>query len=56
MPRTLKFTGEAKNMTVEELESFVKAARAAGAPDGSHITAVVSTSGKVKEIEVELPG
>ncbi|MFJ3176390.1 hypothetical protein ACIPJK_37275 [Streptomyces roseus] len=42
-------------MTLEELEAFVKAARAADAPDESNVHAVVSTSGKIKEIEVELP-
>ncbi|MFE2879637.1 MULTISPECIES: hypothetical protein [Streptomyces] len=54
MPKTLKFTGEEKNMTLEELEMFVKAARAAEAPGDSNVSAVVSTSGKIKEIEVEL--
>ncbi|MBT2406220.1 MULTISPECIES: hypothetical protein [unclassified Streptomyces] len=55
MSKSLKFTGEEKNMTLEELESFVKAARAAEAPGDSTVNAVVSTSGKIKEIEVKLP-
>ncbi|WP_329391529.1 hypothetical protein OG625_39955 (plasmid) [Streptomyces sp. NBC_01351] len=55
MPKTLKFTGEDKNMTLEELEAFVKAARAADAPGDSNVSATLSTTGKIKEIEVELP-
>jgi hypothetical protein len=54
MPKTLKFTGDDKNMTLDEIESFVKAARAADAPGTSNVSAVLSTTGKIKEIEVEL--
>ncbi|MFD8288062.1 hypothetical protein ACFV2B_07480 [Streptomyces lavendulae] len=54
MPKTLKCTGEEKNMTLNEIEEFVKAARAAEVPGDSNVSAVVSTSGKIKEIEVEV--
>lgn len=55
MPKTLKFTGDDKNMTLEEIEAFVRAARAADAPGNSNVTATLCTTGKIKEIEVELP-
>ncbi|MFE2554410.1 hypothetical protein ACFXGI_38805 [Streptomyces sp. NPDC059355] len=41
-------------MTLDELEMFMKAARAAEAPGDSKVSAVVSTSGKIKELEAEL--
>ncbi|MEU5811866.1 hypothetical protein [Streptomyces sp. NPDC047718] len=54
MPNSLKCTGEEKNMTLDEIEEFVKAARAAAVPGDSNVSAVVSTSGKIKQIEVEV--
>ncbi|WP_331729622.1 hypothetical protein [Streptomyces platensis] len=54
MPRTLKLTGKWKNITFEELEDFVRAAQAAGAHHHTEITAEVSSSGKIKGLEIEL--
>ncbi|MET9656808.1 hypothetical protein [Streptomyces sp. NPDC006510] len=55
MPRTLRVTGESKNLTFEELREFVKAAGDAGVGDDECVTAEVSTTGKIKELEVEIP-
>jgi hypothetical protein len=52
MPAALKFTGEAKDLTLDELAEFVKAARAAGVPGGNPVRAELSSSQKIKEIEV----
>ncbi|MFF5642976.1 hypothetical protein [[Kitasatospora] papulosa] len=41
-------------MTFEELEAFVKQARAGGVEDGRHVYAELSTSGKIKELTVSL--
>ncbi|WP_154074000.1 hypothetical protein [Streptomyces sp. TM32] len=54
MPRTLKLTGKWKNITFEELEEFVRAARDASVHHHTEITAEVSSSGKIKELEIEL--
>ncbi|MFB6876358.1 hypothetical protein [Streptomyces sp. NPDC056323] len=55
MPRTLRVTGESKNLTFEELREFVKVAGDAGVEDDECVTAEVSTTGKIKELEVEIP-
>ncbi|MFF0138528.1 hypothetical protein ACFYRN_19060 [Streptomyces sp. NPDC005227] len=52
MPAALKFTGDAKDLTLDELAEFVKAARAAGVPGGNPIRAELSMSQKIKEIQV----
>ncbi|MFE4548878.1 hypothetical protein [Streptomyces sp. NPDC056785] len=52
MPAALRFTGEDKDLTLDELEEFVKAARAADVPGDNPLRAVLSTSQKIKEIEV----
>lgn len=54
MPAALKFTGEDKDMTLDELASFVDAARKAGVPRDNPIRAELSTSGKIKEVEIAL--
>lgn len=54
MPATLKFTGESKDMTLDELAQFVEAAQKAGVPGATHVRADLSTTGKIKEIEVPL--
>jgi hypothetical protein len=54
MPATLRFTGEEKDLTLAELTQFVENARKAGVPDGNPIRAELSTSGKIKEVEVAL--
>jgi hypothetical protein len=52
MPAALRFTGEAKDLTLDELDEFVKAARAAGVPGDNPVRAELSSSQKIKEIEV----
>lgn len=54
MPATLRFTGEEKDLTLAELIQFVENARKAGVPGGNPIRAELSTSGKIKEVEVAL--
>lgn len=54
MPATLKFTGEDKNLTLDELAQFVEAARKAGVPGDNTIRAELSTSGKIKHVDVAL--
>lgn len=51
MPATLKFTGEDKDLTLDELAEFVDAARKAGAPGTNPIRAEISTTGKIKQVE-----
>ena len=54
MPAALRFTGEEKDLTLDELAAFVDAARKAAAPGGNPIRAELSTSGKIKEVEIAL--
>lgn len=54
MPAMLRFTGEEKDLTLDELTQFVDDARKAGVPGGNPIRAELSTSGKIKEVEVAL--
>jgi hypothetical protein len=54
MPAALKFTGEDKDMTLDELAAFVDAARKAGVPRDNVIRAELSTSGKIKQVEIAL--
>lgn len=54
MPAALRFTGEHKDLTLEEIAAFVEAARRAGVPKTNVVRAELSTSGKVKELVVEL--
>lgn len=54
MPATLRFTGEDKDLTLDELRRFVDDARKAGVPGSNPIRAELSTSGKIKEVEVAL--
>lgn len=54
MPAALKFTGEEKDLTLDELTEFVESARKAGVPGGNPIRAELSTSGKIKEVEIRL--
>ena len=51
MPAALRFTGEEKDLTLDELAAFVDAARKAAAPGGNPIRAELSTSGKIKEVD-----
>jgi len=52
MPATLKFTGEEKDLTLDELAEFVDAARKAGVQGSNPVRAELSTSGKIKQVEV----
>jgi hypothetical protein len=52
MPAALRFTGEAKDLTLDELAEFVKAARAAGVPGDNPVRAELSATQKIKELEV----
>ena len=54
MPATLKFTGEEKDLTLDELAQFVEDARRARVPGGNVIRAELSTSGKIKQVEIAL--
>lgn len=54
MPAALKFTGEDKDLTLDELAAFVDAARKAAIPGGNPIRADLSTSGKIKAVEIAL--
>lgn len=54
MPAALRFVGEDKDLTLDELTAFVKAAVRAGVSGDSPIRAELSTSGKIKEVEVPL--
>lgn len=52
----LRFSGTDKDMTLDELAAFIDAARKAGIPGASRVRAELSTSGKIKEVEVPLEG
>lgn len=52
MPATLRFTGETKDLTLDELAQFVEDARKAGVPGDNPVRAELSTSQKIKEITV----
>ncbi|MFJ8992638.1 hypothetical protein ACIRQH_19855 [Streptomyces sp. NPDC102279] len=52
MPAMLRFTGDDKDLTLDELAQFVEDARKAGVPGDNPVRAELSTSQKIKEIEV----
>jgi hypothetical protein len=52
MPATLRFIGEAKDLTLDEIDEFVQAARAAGVPGDNPVRAELSMSQKLKALEV----
>lgn len=54
MPTVIRATGEAKDMTLDEIAQFVEDVRKAGVPGDRHIRAELSTSGKIKKVEVAL--
>lgn len=54
MPAELTFTGEDKDLTLDELATFVEDARRAGVPGANPIRADLSTSGKIKKIQVSV--
>ena len=54
MPAALRFTGEEKDLTLDELAAFVNAARKAGVPRDNPVRAELSTTGKIKEVWSEL--
>ncbi|MCD7440253.1 hypothetical protein K4B79_18740 [Streptomyces lincolnensis] len=54
MPTSIRATGEAKDLTLDELAQFVEDARKAGVPGDNPLRAELSMSGKIKEIEVAI--
>jgi hypothetical protein len=56
MALELRFVGEEKDMTFDELAKFVEQARSNGVDGTRNIYAELSTSGKVKVLIVSLGG
>lgn len=56
MPAAFRFTGEDKDLTLDELDEAIRAARKAGISGDRQIRAELSTSGKIKAIEIALDG
>lgn len=54
MPASLRFDGDDKDMTLDELADFVDAARRAKVPKTNPVRAELSASGKIKSVEVML--
>ncbi|MER5886999.1 hypothetical protein ABT160_24510 [Streptomyces sp. NPDC001941] len=54
MSSRIKYSGEDKDMTLDELENAIRLARNAGAKGERYVYATLSTSGKIKEVSVEL--
>lgn len=54
VPTSLRATGEAKDMTLDELAAFIEDASKAGIPGDRNIRAELSYSGKIKEVEIVL--
>ncbi|MGQ4358550.1 hypothetical protein [Streptomyces sp. SAS_272] len=54
MPTSLRATGAAKDMTLDELAAFVDDARKAGIAGDRNVRAELSYSGKIKEVEIIL--
>ncbi|MGW3442191.1 hypothetical protein [Streptomyces sp. NPDC001076] len=54
MPTVIRATGEAKDMTLDELAQFVEEARKAGVPGDRNVRAELSYSGKIKQVEIAL--
>ena len=50
-----RVNGTEKDMTLGELERFLRAARSIGVRDDQVVYADVSTTGKVQELSTELP-
>jgi hypothetical protein len=54
MALELRFTGEDKDMTFDELAAFVEQARSNGIDGSRNVRAELSTSGKIKVLTVSL--
>ncbi|WP_171110585.1 MULTISPECIES: hypothetical protein [unclassified Streptomyces] len=54
MPTHIRATGAAKDLTLDELAAFVEDARKAGVPGERHVRAELSTSGKIKLVEIPI--
>jgi hypothetical protein len=50
----LKLDGESKDMTLDEIEKFVKLARAAEVPGERPVYATLSSRGKIKQLEISI--
>ncbi|MFG2963567.1 hypothetical protein ACGFZS_09785 [Streptomyces sp. NPDC048288] len=54
MPTVIRATGEAKDMTLDELAAFVEEALKAGVSGDRPVRAELSYSGKIKQVEIAL--
>ncbi|MFJ8676357.1 hypothetical protein [Streptomyces sp. NPDC093589] len=54
MPSRIKFSGAEKDMTLDELEDAIGHARNVGAKGDRCVYAILSTSGKIKEVGVDI--
>jgi hypothetical protein len=54
MPSRIKFSGAEKDTTLDELEDAIQHARSVGAKGDRYVYAVLSTSGKIKEVGVDI--
>ncbi|MFJ9855145.1 hypothetical protein [Streptomyces sp. NPDC101150] len=54
MPSRIKFSGAEKDMTLDELEDAIRHARNVGAKGDRCVYAILSTSGKIKEIGLDI--
>ncbi|WP_461014296.1 hypothetical protein [Streptomyces daliensis] len=50
----MKYSGAEKDLTLDELEEFIRDARKAGADGRRYIYGMLSTNGKLKEVSVDL--
>lgn len=54
MPAVIRFNGEDKDLTLDELAAFAEAAQKANVPGHRNIRAKLSYSGKIREVEIAL--
>ncbi|MER5652673.1 hypothetical protein OG458_40550 [Streptomyces sp. NBC_01281] len=54
MPATLRFTGDDKDLTLDELAQLVEDACKVGVPVGRNIRAELSTTGEIRAVEATL--
>lgn len=50
----LRYSGDGKDMTLDELANFVEKMKAAGVQGATSVYAELSTSGKIKEVAVDV--
>ncbi|WP_097230663.1 hypothetical protein [Streptomyces zhaozhouensis] len=54
MAQMLKLSGETKDMTLDEIARFVELARSVDTPGDRPVYAELSSSGKIKQLEVSV--